>query len=115
MVKARHAAKHSNAFLLEQVYDVTEFAPNHPGGQAIVAYGGRDATDVFSAFHDPSTWSKLKDFYIGEVEVRHHLIAPTQPNEIGITYWARHTYPDCIGAVWQVRLSSSTGVNADMW
>lgn len=54
----------------EQVYDVTEFAPHHPGGQAIVAYGGRDATDVFAAFHDPSTWSQLDNLCIGHVEVR---------------------------------------------
>lgn len=54
---------------ISQVYDVTEFAPEHPGGQAIVAYGGRDATDVFAAFHDPSTWSKLSEFCIGDVEV----------------------------------------------
>ena len=52
-----------------QVYDVTDFVPDHPGGSAILAYGGRDASDVFSAFHASGTWSKLKQYFIGEVEV----------------------------------------------
>eukprot|EP00892_Ulva_mutabilis_P007773 jgi/Ulvmu1/5368/UM022_0162.1 len=52
-----------------KVYDVTEFAPHHPGGPAIYAYAGRDATDVFSAFHDSSTWAKLEDFCVGRVEL----------------------------------------------
>jgi cytochrome b involved in lipid metabolism len=54
------------------VYDVTDFAPAHPGGIAILAYGGRDASDVFAAFHASSTWSKLKQYCIGVVEVRSH-------------------------------------------
>lgn len=49
------------------VYDVTEFAPTHPGGRAIYSLGGRDATDVFAAFHEPRTWSRLKEFKIGTV------------------------------------------------
>jgi cytochrome b involved in lipid metabolism len=53
-----------------QVYDVTQFAPNHPGGKAILAYGGRDASDVFAAFHASGTHKILRQFYIGEVEVR---------------------------------------------
>jgi Cytochrome b5-like Heme/Steroid binding domain len=53
-----------------QVYDVTNFVPHHPGGSAILAYGGRDASDVFAAFHASGTWSKLKEYHIGEVEVR---------------------------------------------
>jgi Cytochrome b5-like Heme/Steroid binding domain len=53
-----------------QVYDVTYFAPEHPGGVAILAYGGRDASDVFAAFHAAETWSQLAKYCIGEVEVR---------------------------------------------
>jgi Cytochrome b5-like Heme/Steroid binding domain len=52
-----------------QVYDVTHFAPDHPGGVAILAYGGRDASDVFAAFHAAHTWSLLPKYCIGEVQV----------------------------------------------
>ena len=34
-----------------KVYDVTDFAVKHPGGRVIYTYGGKDATDVFTAFH----------------------------------------------------------------
>jgi len=50
------------------VYDVTSFAPSHPGGRAIYALGGRDASDVFTAFHDPRTWGRLKEFKVGTVQ-----------------------------------------------
>ncbi|KIX92181.1 uncharacterized protein Z520_12062 [Fonsecaea multimorphosa CBS 102226] len=37
------------------VWDVTDFAPTHPGGEAIILrYGGRDATAAYSAIHAPS-------------------------------------------------------------
>lgn len=32
-------------------YDATNFVKDHPGGATILAYAGRDATDVFYAFH----------------------------------------------------------------
>ena len=64
-----------------QVYDVTDFAPQHPGGSAILAYGGRDASDVFAAFHASRTWSKLKEFCIGEVEVRPACTAESSCNQ----------------------------------
>eukprot|EP00271_Cylindrocystis_brebissonii_P008547 TRINITY_DN22928_c0_g1_i1.p1 TRINITY_DN22928_c0_g1~~TRINITY_DN22928_c0_g1_i1.p1 ORF type:complete len:451 (-),score=73.08 TRINITY_DN22928_c0_g1_i1:1145-2497(-) len=49
-----------------KVYDVSTFAKTHPGGDVIYTYGGRDATDVFSVFHSVETWSRLKQFYVGE-------------------------------------------------
>ena len=37
-----------------QVLDVTQFLPDHPGGQkAILLYAGRDATEEFNMLHDP--------------------------------------------------------------
>ncbi|WPG98718.1 Hypothetical protein R9X50_00151200 [Acrodontium crateriforme] len=37
------------------VWDMTEFAPNHPGGSDIIwKYGGRDATKSYSSIHAPS-------------------------------------------------------------
>lgn len=62
-----------------QVYDVTHFAPSHPGGVAILQYGGRDASDVFAAFHAAETWSLLPKYCIGEVEVR-CCVTPCQDN-----------------------------------
>ncbi|KAI8089873.1 FMN-dependent dehydrogenase-domain-containing protein [Halteromyces radiatus] len=37
-----------------KVYDLTEFLPNHPGGQKIILkYAGQDATDAFEPIHPP--------------------------------------------------------------
>lgn len=37
------------------VYDITEFAPNHPGGPHIIyKYAGKDATRAYSEIHAPS-------------------------------------------------------------
>ncbi|KAK7920244.1 hypothetical protein PG985_008266 [Apiospora marii] len=34
------------------VYDMTDFAPEHPGGQSIIyAWAGKDASDVYNGFH----------------------------------------------------------------
>jgi cytochrome b involved in lipid metabolism len=68
IVKARRRSTQIVHFRV-QVYDITNFAPIHPGGKAILAYGGRDASDVFAAFHAAGTHKMLKQFYIGEVEV----------------------------------------------
>ena len=35
-----------------EVYDVRAWAPNHPGGDVVTRFLGRDATGVFKAFHD---------------------------------------------------------------
>ena len=50
-----------------QVYDVSEFADRHPGGRVLLTYAGKDATDVFSAFHAPSTWPLLRPLLVGEL------------------------------------------------
>ena len=52
-----------------QVYDVSDWTDQHPGGQVILSYGGRDATDVFSGFHAASTWRELKHFHVGHLTV----------------------------------------------
>lgn len=51
-----------------KVYDVSSFTKDHPGGPVILAFAGRDATDVFSNFHGSSTWNLLKKFEIGEYQ-----------------------------------------------
>ena len=50
-----------------QVYDVSGWGRIHPGGEVIYQYGGTDATDVFSVFHDQSTWNLLKKYKVGEL------------------------------------------------
>ena len=52
-----------------QVHDVTRLVDVHPGGDVILTHAGRDATDVFTAFHAASTWCRLKEFYIGDLQV----------------------------------------------
>ena len=47
-----------------KVYDVTSFAAEHPGGRVIETYFGQDATDVFTAFHDPQTVEVLANYYL---------------------------------------------------
>ena len=36
-----------------RVYDVTAWAQQHPGGDVILAYAGRDASDQYECFHVP--------------------------------------------------------------
>jgi len=40
-----------------KVYDFTKFAPNHPGGEAVITQrGGQDASQLFNTFH---TWDMV--------------------------------------------------------
>ncbi|OAA68405.1 mitochondrial fmn-dependent dehydrogenase [Niveomyces insectorum RCEF 264] len=53
-----------------RVYDVTEFLPEHPGGEKIILkYAGRDATAAFDPVHPPDTLDKYldKSKHLGEV------------------------------------------------
>lgn len=50
-----------------KVYDVTKYVDYHPGGQLISTWAGRDATDVFVAYHENWARTKIKSFYIGDV------------------------------------------------
>ena len=59
----------STGILTAQVYDVTGWTTQHPGGQVIVTYAGKDATDVFACFHAATSWAQLKKFYIGDLVV----------------------------------------------
>lgn len=39
----------------DQVWDITQFAPEHPGGPGIIyKYAGRDATEAYNEIHAPS-------------------------------------------------------------
>ncbi|KKZ60612.1 L-lactate dehydrogenase (cytochrome) [[Emmonsia] crescens] len=45
-----------------KAYDVTDFLPEHPGGQNIILkYAGKDATEEFEPIHPPDTLDKYLD------------------------------------------------------
>ncbi len=48
-----------------KVYDITDFAKNHPGGSIISDYAGRNASDEFDAFHLPRVRRRLPAYCIG--------------------------------------------------
>jgi len=52
---AKHNKKDDCWVIIDgQVLDVTNFMPDHPGGEkAILLYAGRDATEEFNMLHDP--------------------------------------------------------------
>lgn len=49
-----------------KVYDVTEWAKKHPGGDVVLLnLGGQDVTDAFIAFHPGTTWKYLDSLFTG--------------------------------------------------
>ncbi|PCH02193.1 FMN-dependent dehydrogenase [Penicillium occitanis (nom. inval.)] len=55
-----------------KAYDVTEFLPEHPGGQKIILkYAGKDATEEFEPIHPPDTLDKYLDAskHLGPVDM----------------------------------------------
>ncbi|PCH43547.1 Flavocytochrome c [Wolfiporia cocos MD-104 SS10] len=52
---AKHKSKDDIWVIIDnQVLDVTNFLPDHPGGEkAIILFAGRDATEEFNMLHDP--------------------------------------------------------------
>jgi delta8-fatty-acid desaturase len=51
----------------DKVYDVTDWAPSHPGGSIIYKFAGVDASDQFDAFHLPRVEKRLPRFLIGSL------------------------------------------------
>ncbi|KZZ88270.1 Aldolase-type TIM barrel [Ascosphaera apis ARSEF 7405] len=70
-------AKHDSAdscwvIVHGKAYDVTDFLPEHPGGQKIILkYAGKDATEAFEPIHPPDTLDKYLDHskHKGEVDM----------------------------------------------
>ncbi|KAA1084505.1 hypothetical protein PGT21_029711 [Puccinia graminis f. sp. tritici] len=66
-LSAEEIKKHSNSsscwiVIHKQAYDLTEFLPEHPGGQAILLkYAGMDASDVYDPIHPPGTIEEYLD------------------------------------------------------
>ncbi|KAJ5586075.1 FMN-dependent dehydrogenase-domain-containing protein [Penicillium hetheringtonii] len=52
-----------------KVYDVTKFAPSHPGGAEIIySYAGRDASKKYNSTHSPSLISDINESIIGDLD-----------------------------------------------
>lgn len=50
------------------VYDVTKWVDNHPGGKDVLFLNaGRDATQLFEAYHPVHVWPTLKKYQIGRL------------------------------------------------
>ncbi|KAK3241811.1 hypothetical protein CYMTET_48456 [Cymbomonas tetramitiformis] len=79
------------------VYDVTDFAPMHPGGRAIYCLAGKDATETFTAFHENNTWKRLGDLRIGRVSEESQAEAPTSPfhSVLHLQGAEHHCHPLC--------------------
>ena len=51
------------------VYNVTDYIDEHPGGDSIMNHAGGDSTEgAHGPQHPPSMWDVLKLFYIGELK-----------------------------------------------
>lgn len=68
----KHAtAKNCWVVIHGQAYDITNFLPEHPGGQAIILkYAGADATEAYDPIHPPGTIQEYlgKEHHKGQVE-----------------------------------------------
>ncbi|KAL4890584.1 FMN-dependent dehydrogenase-domain-containing protein [Aspergillus ambiguus] len=70
---AQHNSRESCWVIVHgKAYDVTEFLPEHPGGQKIILkYAGKDATEEFDPIHPRDTLDKYLDpsKHLGEVDM----------------------------------------------
>ena len=52
-----------------KVYDITEWAPHHPGGAGIARmYAGKDATAEFGDYHSPMAVAHMAKFCVGRLQ-----------------------------------------------
>lgn len=82
--------KHNNkescwVILHGKAYDLTEFLPNHPGGEKIILkYAGKDATKKFDPIHPPDTVDKYlpKEKHLGPVTGQDSSAPDAEPEEL---------------------------------
>ena len=73
-VSASDVSKHASdsdcwVIVGDEVYDVTKFLPDHPGGKkAIMLFAGKDATEEFDMLHDRKV---IKKYGIDQGTVLH--------------------------------------------
>jgi len=51
-----------------KVYDVTAWAPNHPGGNILITGAGRESTAFMHSYHPRYVLELLDQYYIGDLE-----------------------------------------------
>ncbi|GAA6052900.1 hypothetical protein JCM3770_004399 [Rhodotorula araucariae] len=70
---AAHNSRESLWMIIHgKVYDLTDFAPSHPGGERILLkYAGKDATDEYDPIHPPGTIEEAlsPDKHLGAVDL----------------------------------------------
>ncbi|GAA5874582.1 hypothetical protein JCM16303_002911 [Sporobolomyces ruberrimus] len=77
MLSGTEVAKHNSQddmwmVVNGQVYDLTDFAPSHPGGlRILLKYAGKDATEEYEPLHPEGTIEKTlpKDKHLGPVDM----------------------------------------------
>ncbi|OJJ54428.1 hypothetical protein ASPSYDRAFT_61049 [Aspergillus sydowii CBS 593.65] len=67
-IEAHHLETDSWTVVNGKVYDVTQFAKEHPGGAGLIyKYAGRDASKEYNRVHSPSLIAELEDSCLGEL------------------------------------------------
>ena len=65
----KHNTKTSSWTIINnEVYDLTNFVDEHPGGDVIKGGIGKDATELYYGFHDDYSLELIKKYKIGEIE-----------------------------------------------
>ncbi|KAI9202811.1 uncharacterized protein BJ171DRAFT_512113 [Polychytrium aggregatum] len=72
-VQEHHTAKSLWLIIDDQVYDLTEFLFDHPGGEEyLLQYGGQDVTEVMKDkilhLHSDAAYTLLEQYHIGSVD-----------------------------------------------
>lgn len=69
MVSAKEVKEKNYLVIGGKCYDAPRFVSQHPGGDILMTYAGRDASDVFAAFHRGSadSFAKLEGLYVGDL------------------------------------------------
>jgi len=67
---AQHSTEISCYLIInKQVYDVTLYINQHPGGKnKIISNCGKEVTGIFAAIHSNFAWNLLKSYYIGDLK-----------------------------------------------
>lgn len=67
---SRHKTKNDCYLIVnDQVYDVSSYIDQHPGGvRKIVDYCGKESSVAFAAVHSNFAWNLLEDYYVGDIQ-----------------------------------------------
>ncbi|KAJ3272708.1 hypothetical protein HDV01_005344 [Terramyces sp. JEL0728] len=81
---ATHSSDKSAWIIIDSiVYDITKFASLHPGGELLILeHAGKDATEIFYAFHRQDVLQKYKRLQIGSITNEKQQIIQNTPGSI---------------------------------